>query len=53
MKDLTYSVHMNQSKMLSQKWKLFSFYAERIRIMSYHKSKKISFSRLWVLLTTM
>ena len=39
MKDLTYSVHMNQSKMLPQKWKLFSFYAERIRIMSYHKSK--------------
>ena len=29
MKDLTYSVHMNQSKMLPQKWKLFSFYAER------------------------
>ena len=39
MKDLTYSMDMNQSKMLRQKWKLFSFYAERIRIMSYHKSK--------------
>ena len=31
MKDLTYSMDMNQSssEMLPQKWKLFSFYAER------------------------
>ena len=29
MKDLTYSMDMNQSKMLPQKWKLFSFYAVR------------------------
>ena len=37
-----FDMDMNQSKMLPQKWKLFSFYAERIRIMSYHKSKVIN-----------
>ena len=53
-----FDMDMNQSKMLPQKWKLFSFYAERIRSISYQKVKlnvidrqKISFSGLWVLLT--
>ena len=34
-----FDMDMNQSKMLPQKWKLFSFYAEGIQSISYQKSK--------------
>ena len=32
MKDLTYSMDINQSKMLPQKWKLLSFYASAFEL---------------------